>query len=79
MKADAPSFIPRLLRPVAAKHYVGGEELLARLCRDFGLRPSIQRRKLTAYLREDLDKAVNEAHLAGWQEISQGTEGHTMK
>lgn len=66
MKPEAPSFTPRLLRPADAEHYVGGGELLARLCSHFGLRPSIQRRRLTAYLRDDLDKAVNAAHLAGW-------------
>lgn len=70
MKSKALSFTPRLLRPEAAEHYVGGGELLARLRRDFGLRPSIQRRKLTAYLQEDLDHAVNQAHLAGWSEDS---------
>lgn len=71
MSPAAPSFPPRLLRPAAAEHYVGGGELLARLRSHFGLRPSIQQRKLTAYLREDLDKAINAAHLAGWHDAKE--------
>lgn len=56
---------PRLMRPDVAEGYLGGRATLERLA-EFGLRPSRQAKSHTLYLKDDVDKAINEAHLAEW-------------
>lgn len=57
---------PRLMRPDDAEDYVGGRRNLERLA-EFGLKPSRQGKSDTVYLLDELDKAINEAHLSEWK------------
>ena len=48
---------PRLMRPDIAAEYVGGETVFEMLLRA-GLKPLIQRNKLTVYDKQEVDAAV---------------------
>jgi hypothetical protein len=50
---------PKLLRPIDAAAYIGGEGMLSRFVRSGWLKPIVQRKKLTLYKRADLDLCCN--------------------
>lgn len=56
---------PRLMRTDVAEEYVGGKANLDRL-KEFGLKPTREAKSNTIYLKDEVDKAINEAHAAGW-------------
>lgn len=60
-----PQAWPRLMRPDIAEAYLGGRGTLEQLAL-FGLRPSKQGKSCTLYLKDEIDKAINEAHSARW-------------
>lgn len=55
------------MRPPVAENYVGGRGVLETLQKEFGLKASHQGKRLTVFLRDDVDAAVMLAHLSGWK------------
>jgi hypothetical protein len=55
---DIMASLPRLLRAEDAEDYVAGPTVLADLRERYGLKPTIQQKKLTVYDRHDIDLAI---------------------
>lgn len=54
------NLLPRMLGAAEARDYVGGQTML----RELSVKPTVQRKGLTLYDRQDLDRAIEKIKLA---------------